>query len=77
MIRLMRSLVMSIFLHACKTWSFAADIERRIQAIEMRCFRKLISISYRDHINDKKEKPELKTPSGHTKNSGLRWKDAN
>ena len=26
-----------------------AYIERRIQAMEMRCFRKLLGISYRDH----------------------------
>ena len=38
-IRLMRSLAMSIFLYACETWTITADIERRIQALEMRCFR--------------------------------------
>ena len=46
-IRLMRSLAMSIFLYACETWTITADIER-IQAVEMRCFRKLLGISYRD-----------------------------
>ena len=49
-IRLMRSLAMSIFLYACETWTITADIERRIQALEMRCFRKLFGISYRDHM---------------------------
>ena len=48
-IRLMRSLAMSIVLYACETWTITADIERRIQALEMRCFRKLLGISYRDH----------------------------
>ena len=42
-IRLMRSLAMSIFLYACETWTITADIERRIQALEMRCFRKLLA----------------------------------
>ena len=51
-IRLMHSLVMSIFLYACETWTIRADIERRIQALEMRCFRKLLGISYRDHITN-------------------------
>ena len=46
----MRSLAMSIFLYACETWTITADIERRIQAVEMRCFRKLLRISHRDHI---------------------------
>ena len=35
-IRLMRSLVMSIFLYACESWTLTADTERRIQAMEMR-----------------------------------------
>ena len=34
-IRLMRSLAMSIFVYACETWTIAAGIERRIQALEM------------------------------------------
>ena len=32
-IRLMRSLVMSIFLHACESWTLTADTETRIQAM--------------------------------------------
>ena len=51
-IRLMRSLAMSIFLYACKTWTRTADIERRIQALEMRRFHKLLGISHRDHITN-------------------------
>ena len=51
-IRLMRSLAMTIFLYSCETWTITADIERRIQALEMRCFRKLLGISYRDHITN-------------------------
>ncbi|KAK2185576.1 hypothetical protein NP493_228g07008 [Ridgeia piscesae] len=52
-IRLMRSLVMSIFLYACESWTLTTDTERRIQAMEMRCLRKLLSITYRDHISNK------------------------
>ena len=48
-IRLMRSVAMSIFVYACKTWTITADIKRRIHALEMRCFRKLLGISYKDH----------------------------
>ena len=46
-IRLMRSLVISIFLYACESWTLTADTERRIQAMEMRCLRKLLGITYR------------------------------
>ena len=51
-VRLMGSLVMSMCLSACETWTMTADIERRIQALEMRCFRKLLGISYRDQITN-------------------------
>ena len=58
-IRLMRFLDMSIFLYACETWTITADIERRIQTLEMRCFRKLLGISYRDHITNEEVKARI------------------
>ena len=51
-IRLMRSLVISVLLYACETWTLTADILKKLQATEMRCFRKLLGISYRDHITN-------------------------
>ena len=36
-IQLMRSLVTSIFLYACESWTLTAELQRRIQAMEMRC----------------------------------------
>ena len=59
---LMCSLAMSIFLHACETWTITADIESRIQALEMRFFRKLPGISYRDRTTYEK----VKARTGHT-----------
>ena len=44
-IRLMRSLAMSIFLYACESWTLTADTE-------MICLRKLLGITYRDHISN-------------------------
>ena len=35
-IRLMRSLVTPIFLYACESWTLTAELQRRIQAMEMR-----------------------------------------
>ena len=37
-IRLMCSLVTSIFLYACESWTLKAELQRRIQAMEMRCY---------------------------------------
>ncbi len=49
-IRLMRSLVTAIFLYACESWTLTAELQRRIPAMEMRCYRKILGISYKDHI---------------------------
>ena len=51
-VRLARSLVISIFLYACESWTLTKDLERRIQAMEMRCFRKILNISYKDHTTN-------------------------
>ena len=40
-IQLMRSLVTSIFLYTCESWTSTAELQRRIQAKEMRCYRRL------------------------------------
>ncbi|KAK2189381.1 hypothetical protein NP493_108g04012 [Ridgeia piscesae] len=43
---------MSIFLYACESWTLTTNTERMIQAMEMRCLRKLLGITYRDHISN-------------------------
>ena len=63
-IRLMRSLVMSIFLYACEAWTLTADTERRIKALEMRCFRKLLGITFRDHITNEEVKRRIQNEIG-------------
>ena len=49
-IRLTRSLVTSIFLYVCQSWTLTAELLRRIQAMEMRCYRKMMRISYNYHV---------------------------
>ena len=51
----MRSLVTSIFLYACESWTLTAELQRRIQAMEMRCYRKILHISYKDHVTTNKK----------------------
>ena len=51
-IRLMRSLAFSIYLYACETWTLTAELEKKITALEMRCYRKVLHISYKDHITN-------------------------
>ena len=38
-IRLLRSLVMSICLYSCETWTLTAEIERKIQTVEIEKFQ--------------------------------------
>ena len=51
----MCSFVTSIFLYACESWTLTvtAELQRRIQAMEMKCYRKLLRISYKDHVTNK------------------------
>ena len=51
-LRLMRSLVTSIFLYACESWTLTAELQRRIQAIEMMYYRKILHILYKDHVTN-------------------------
>ena len=51
-IRLLGSLVMSIFLYSCETWTLTAEIVRKIQTVAMRSFRCLLGISYKYHITN-------------------------
>ena len=48
----MRSLVTSIFLYACESWTLTAELRRRIQAVEMRCYHKILHISCKDHVTN-------------------------
>ena len=74
-IRLMRSLAMSM-LYARETWTITADIERSIQALEMRCFRKVKTRignairPYKDLLTSVKRR-KLKWYGHVTRSSGL------
>ena len=58
-IHLVRSLVISIFLYACESWTLTAEIQRRIHAMEMRCYRKILHISYKDHVTNEKVRAKI------------------
>ena len=63
-IRLLRSLVMSIFLYSCETWTLTAEIERKIHTVEMKSFRRLLGISYKDHITNKEVRSRIRKAIG-------------
>ena len=44
-VKLMPSFVICIFQYACESWTLNAELEKRAQAIEMRCYRRVLNIS--------------------------------
>ena len=62
--RLMRSLVTSIFLYACESWTLTKELQRRIQAMEMRCYRKLLHISHKDHVTNEEVPTKIQQATG-------------
>ena len=76
----MGSLVISIFLYACESWTLTAELEERTQAFEMRCYRRLLNISYKDHVTNEEVRRKIQTAIGEydklltlVKKRKLRW----
>ena len=62
--KLLRSLVISIFLYACESWTLTAELEKRTQAFEMRCYRRLLNISYKDHVTNEEVRRKIQAAIG-------------
>ena len=60
----MRTPVLSTFDYACESWTLTAEIERRIQALEMRCYRRLLNISYEDHVTNEEVRNRIQNAIG-------------
>ena len=50
-VKLMRSLVISIGLYACGSWTLT-ELEKETQTLEIRCYQRLQNISYQDHVTN-------------------------
>ena len=60
----MRSLVTSIFLYACESWTLSAELQRRIRAILIRCYGKILHISYKDHVTNEEVRAKIQQAIG-------------
>ena len=67
--RLMCSLVTSIFLYACESWTLTAELQRRIQAMEMRFYSKILHISCKDHASNEEVRAKIQQAIGPQKTS--------
>ena len=51
-LQLLRSLVISVFLYASESWTMNTEIEKRINAFELNCYRRLLNIHYTSHTTN-------------------------
>ena len=79
-VKLMRMLILPTFLYAYESWTLTAEIERRIQALEMRCYRRHLNISYKDHVTNEEVRNRTQNAIGvhedlltMVKKRKLRW----
>ena len=60
----MRSLVTSIFRYACESGTLTVELERRTQATEMKCYRKILHISNKDHVTNEEDRAKIQQAIG-------------
>ena len=79
-VKLMRSLVISIFMYDCESWTLTAELEKRTQAFEMRCYRMLLNLSYKGHVTNEEVRRKIQAAIGEydelltlVKKRKLRW----
>ena len=60
----MRFLVTSICLYACESWTLTVELQRRMKAMGMRCYRKILHISYKDHVTNKEARTKIQQAIG-------------
>ena len=79
-VKLMWTLILSTFLYAYESWTLTVEMDRRIQALEMRCYRRLLNISYKDHVMNEEVRSRIQNATGMhndlltmVKKRKLRW----
>ena len=60
----MRFLVTPIFLHVCESWTLTAELQRRIQAMELRCYSKILRISNKNHVTNEEVRAKIQQAIG-------------
>ena len=68
-IRVMSSLVTSIFLYACELWTLTAELQRRIQAMEMGYYRKILQSHTKTMLPTMESMPRSSRQWDHMKTS--------
>ena len=62
--KLYKSLVLSIALYGCESWTLSAELEKRIQTFEMKCLRRLLGISWQERKTNEFVRATIKKKVG-------------
>ena len=79
-IQLMKALVTAVALFGCETWTLSKQLKKKISAFEMRCFRRLLGVHWREHRINASVLEEIRRKGGEleplldtVKKRKLRW----
>ena len=62
----MNSLVTSIVIYVCETWTLTVEIETRITTFETKNFQKLLGVTYKDRITNDEIRNRISQAGRHT-----------
>ena len=51
-------------IYLCKSWTLTAELKRRFQAKEMRCYGKILRISYKDRVTNEEVRAKIQHAIG-------------
>ena len=51
-------------MYACEVWTLTAELEKRTQVFEIRCYRRLLNISYKDHVTNEEVRRKIQAAIG-------------
>ena len=63
-VNLLRAIVTSTALYGCETWTLNGKLEKRIDAFNMKCFRIIFEISWRDRKSNEFVRGEIQQQHG-------------
>ena len=58
-LRFMKAIVLATMTYGCESWTLNAQSEKRINAFEMKCYRKILRIPYTAHRTNENVKDEI------------------
>ena len=57
-------IIVYLYMYACESWNLTAELEKRTQAFERRCYRSLLNIAYKNHITNEDVRRKIQAATG-------------